>query len=69
MHSAEAILPTRSKSILKLAPRTTDLRIIRQQTHELKRACVNSDREHALRVLKISIPDYLPDTSREASIS
>ena len=59
IHNDESILPTRSKAILKLAPRTTDLRIIRQQVQELRHACTNNDRERALRVLKISVPDYV----------
>ncbi len=58
IHNDESILPTRSKAILKLAPRTTDLRIIRQQVQELRHACMNGDQARALRVLKISVPDY-----------
>jgi O-antigen biosynthesis protein WbqV len=57
-HSEEKVQPTRSKAILKLAPRATDLRIIRQQVQELRLACTNEDRERVLRLLKISVPDY-----------
>jgi O-antigen biosynthesis protein WbqV len=67
MHRAEAILPTASKSILKLAPRTTDLRIIRQQVQELKQACGANDLVRALRVLRISVPDYMPTEVRQVS--
>lgn len=58
-HTEEYVQPTRSKSILKLAPRATDLRIIRQQVQELRQACTNEDRERALRLLKVSVPDYI----------
>lgn len=54
----ESVQSTASKSIFKLSPRATDLRIIRQQVQELRQACANEDRERALRLLKISVPDY-----------
>lgn len=55
----EAVKPTASKSISKLMPRATDLRIMRQQLQELRQACTNEDRERALRLLRISVPDYV----------
>ncbi len=67
IHNDESILPTRSKSILKLAPRASDLRIIRQQVQELRHACVIGDRERALRVLKISVPDYVSSAVQRVS--
>jgi len=69
IHNDESMLPTRSTSILKIAPRTTDLRIIRQQVQELRQACTNNDRERALRVLKISVPDYMSTAEARASMS
>lgn len=57
----EALLPTRNEAILKLAPRTTDLRIIQQQIQEIGHACAGFDRERVLRVLSISVPEYMPD--------
>jgi O-antigen biosynthesis protein WbqV len=65
-YTEEAVQPTASKSIFKLSPRATDLRIIRQQVQELKQACTNEDRERALRLLRISVPDYV-STSETAS--
>jgi FlaA1/EpsC-like NDP-sugar epimerase len=68
-YSEETVQPTRSKSIFKLVPRATDLRIMRQQVQELRQACGNEDRERALRVLKISVPDYVADAAQNASRS
>ena len=67
-HMEEAVQQTRSKSILRLAPRATDLRIIRQQVQELRQACVNNDLERALRLLKISVPDYVSSPDNAASV-
>ncbi len=69
IHNDESILPTRSKFILKLAPRATDLRIIRQQVQELRQSCTNNDRERALRVLKYSVPDYIASAESRVSTS
>ena len=65
-HTEEMVEATRSPSILKLAPRATDLRIIRQQVQELRQACSNEDRERTLRLLKISVPDYVTDAIQAA---
>jgi len=65
IHTEEEIVPTDSTSILKLVPRTTDLRIIRQQIQELKQACTNGDRGRAVRLLKISVPCYQPSTPQK----
>jgi O-antigen biosynthesis protein WbqV len=58
MHCDEAMLPTQSKSVLKFATRLTDLRIIQQQIQELKVACAASDLPRALRLLKLSVPEF-----------
>jgi O-antigen biosynthesis protein WbqV len=63
----ETVQPTRSKSILKLMPRATDLRIVRQQVQELRQACANEDLERALRVLKNSVPDYKAGSDQRVS--
>jgi len=68
-YNEETVQPTRSKSIFKLVPRATDLRIMRQQVQELRQACGNEDRERALRVLKISVPDYVAGEAQGASRS
>ncbi|MDR5727799.1 MAG: nucleoside-diphosphate sugar epimerase/dehydratase [Terriglobia bacterium] len=56
----EVVEPTRSKSVLKLRPRTTDLRIIQQQVQELRQACAALDHERVLRLLQVSVPEYRP---------
>lgn len=58
-YTEEKVENTRSASIFKLAPRATDLRIMRQQVQELRQACANEDCERALRLLKVSVPDYV----------
>jgi FlaA1/EpsC-like NDP-sugar epimerase len=58
MHSEESIIPTESKSILKLRPRATDLRIVRQQVGELRQAVANNDLSRAMRLLQLSVPEY-----------
>jgi FlaA1/EpsC-like NDP-sugar epimerase len=68
-YTEETLQPTRSKSIFKLVPRATDLRIMRQQVQELRQSCSNEDRERALRILKVSVPDYVADESQSASRS
>ena len=57
-YSDEVALYTRCKSIMRLKPRATDLRILQQQVQEMRNACVSSDREKALRMLQVSVPDY-----------
>ncbi len=69
VHSDESVVPTRTKSVLKFQPRATDLRIIRQQVQELRHAAGNCDAERALRLLKISVPEYLPGTPERAALS
>jgi O-antigen biosynthesis protein WbqV len=66
-YSEETVHQTRSKSIFKLMPRATDLRIMRQQVQELRQACANEELDRAIRVLKVSVPDYKADTSQRAS--
>ena len=68
MHSDEAIIATRSKKILKLAPRATDLRIMRQQVLELRQACTNNEVERVRRVLKFSVPEYRNDSDLAAAL-
>lgn len=58
MHHDESVIPTRNQSVMRLAPRVTDLRIIRQQIQELKQAAVNADSDRILRLLKVSVPEY-----------
>ena len=66
-YTEEKVQPTRSVSIFKLVPRATDLRILRQQVQELRQSCANEDRERALRLLKISVPDFVADSERHRS--
>ncbi len=68
MHSDEAIIATRSKKILKLAPRATDLRIMRQQVLELRQACTNNEVERVRRVLKFSVPEYRSEGDLAAAL-
>jgi O-antigen biosynthesis protein WbqV len=63
----EAVKPTASKAIFKLMPRATDLRIIRQQLQELRNACAIEDRDRALRLLRISVPEYAAGPERSAA--
>ncbi len=58
VHSDEAVEETSKKSVLKVTPRFTDLRILRQQIQELVTACTSGDRDRALRVLKLAVPEY-----------
>jgi len=61
VHTEESVVPTHVQSVLKLMPRTTDLRIVRQQVLEFRQACSNSDVSRVLRLLKVSVPEYKPD--------
>jgi FlaA1/EpsC-like NDP-sugar epimerase len=61
VHTDESVVPTHVKSVLKLVPRTSDLRIVRQQVLEFRQACSNSDINRVLRLLKLSVPEYRPD--------
>jgi O-antigen biosynthesis protein WbqV len=61
VHTGESVVPTHIKSVLKLVPRTSDLRIVRQQVQEFHQACSNSDVSRVLRLLKVSVPEYTPD--------
>ena len=61
MHTDESVVPTHVKSVLKLVPRTSDLRIVRQQVLEFRQACSNSDVNRVLRLLTVSVPEYKPD--------
>ena len=64
----EAVLPTDSRAIMQLAPRVTDLRIIRQQVQELRTACTARDIPRVMRLIKISVPEFKGEpTSRAAS--
>lgn len=65
VHSDESIMPTKTKSIMKVAPRITDLRIVRQQVQELRQACGNVDAGRVLRLLRVSVPEF--DASENAS--
>jgi O-antigen biosynthesis protein WbqV len=68
VHSEEALGQTSHKSVFRVTPRATDIRIIQQQVQEIIAACTTGDDARALRVLKISVPEFLPDeTLRVAS--
>ena len=67
MHNDESVLPTRHESILKLAPRATNLRIIQQQAQELRTACLGGDRERVLRLLHICVPEYVSETMQHTA--
>ncbi|OJT94823.1 MAG: hypothetical protein BGN82_03715 [Alphaproteobacteria bacterium 65-7] len=62
VHTEESVVPTQIQSVLKLVPRTSDLRIVRQQVLEFRQACTNSDVSRVLRLLKVSVPEYRSDT-------
>ncbi len=57
-HSDESVMETASKSVFKVAPRFTDLRIIQQQLQELRAACNGGDEERLLRVLNLAVPEF-----------
>lgn len=67
MHNDESVLPTRHNAILKLAPRATNLRIIQQQVQELRSASMSGDRERVLRLLSISVPEYVTETQQHSA--
>ena len=69
VHSDESIMPTKTNSILKVAPRITDLRIVRQQVQELRHAAVNMDSSRVLRLIKVSVPEYDDSGANELSAS
>ena len=58
VHGDEAVSQTANPSVFRVKPRSTDLRIIRQQAQELGAACNTGDVERTLRVLKVSVPEY-----------
>ena len=65
MHDDESISKTSLKSILKVIPRATDLRIINQQLVELRGACATNDNERAVRLIKIAVPEFhTPERTR-----
>jgi O-antigen biosynthesis protein WbqV len=59
IHGDEAVSDTAHPSIFRVKPRVTDLRIVRQQVQELTGACNAGDVERVLRVLKISVPEFI----------
>ena len=65
----ESLIPTSNKAILKLAPRTTDLRIIQQEIHEVRQACASLDQDRVLRLLSIAVPEYAADKRNKQRIS
>lgn len=69
MHTDEMVLPTQSDSILKFAPRVTDLRIVQQQVQELSGACESGDLSRALRLLKLSVPEFEPSRAHSAQLT
>lgn len=58
VHADEGVSQTRNKSVFKVAPRVTDLRILRQQIQELRLAIAASDAERVPRLLTIAVPEY-----------
>jgi FlaA1/EpsC-like NDP-sugar epimerase len=69
VHSDETVVPTATSSILKLRPRVTDLRIVRQQVQELIQACDNLDQPRIFRLLKLSVPEFLHTESAKGTDS
>lgn len=61
VHTDESVVPTQVKSVLKLVPRTSDLRIVRQQVQEFRQAASNGDVARVMRLLQISVPEYKSD--------
>jgi O-antigen biosynthesis protein WbqV len=59
IHSDESVVPTTTNSILKVTPRVTDLRIVRQQVQEMIQACDNLDHLRIFRLLKLSVPEFV----------
>lgn len=67
-HMDETVVTTESTSIFRATPRVTDLRILRQQIQELRNACNAFDSARALRVLKLTVPEYrIPEHGVDAS--
>ncbi len=58
VHGDESVKSTNSKSILRIAPRMTDLAIVRQQIQEFRQACASRDEERVYRLLKIAVPEF-----------
>lgn len=68
VHAQEVLGQTSHKSVFRVTPRATDIRIIQQQIQEFASACGAGDSERAIRVLKVSVPEFRPDeTARAAS--
>lgn len=63
----EAVEPTLCKSILKLTPRTTDIRILQQQLLELRQASVSYDRDRVLRLLQVAVPEYIRGDAKRSA--
>jgi hypothetical protein len=63
------VLPTDCRSIMQLAPRVTDLRIIRQQVQELRIACTAHDIPRVMRLIKISVPEFKGEPESRAASS
>jgi O-antigen biosynthesis protein WbqV len=58
VHADEYVNETRNKSVFKVTPRVTDLRILRQQIQELRQAAAASDADRVPRLLTIAVPEY-----------
>jgi O-antigen biosynthesis protein WbqV len=58
VHAEEFVSETRNKSVFKVTPRVTDLRILQQQIQELRQAASASDVERVPRLLTIAVPEY-----------
>ena len=65
-HQDESISSTGHQSVLKIVPRVTDLKIMQQQIQEFRIACDNHDTDRVLRLLTLSVPEYLRDTMWQA---
>ena len=58
VHGDEDLSPTSTKSILKVSPRTTDLKTLRHQALDMRGACASLDSQRILRLLEISVPEF-----------
>jgi O-antigen biosynthesis protein WbqV len=58
VHAEEGVSETRNKSVFKVTPRVSDLRILRQQIQELRAAAAASDAERVPRLLTIAVPEF-----------
>jgi FlaA1/EpsC-like NDP-sugar epimerase len=58
VHAEEGVSETPNKSVFKVSPRVSDLRILQQQIQELRLAAAASDAARVPRLLTIAVPEF-----------